>query len=917
MIKVYKTLDEINSHLFKTLKSGHLHDYRLVFGWLGNIDVYLDAPAYDISEKLKSEWTNIRIHIVDKDNRYEEYFSKKEKIQVEGSRVRLSNLLDAGVGRAIFSVPVTTFYSYKGGVGRTTALASYAVYLARKKKRRVVILDCDFEAPGINNYFLEDPDNIPYHNGLMEYFVDVDLCDTSINLQDYYWEASKRFSSEGSIIVFPAGNLNFNSDLGYYFQNDLIHYINGLARVDFYNKDIIYDKFLKLFGRIQEEIKPDIVLIDSRTGFDDVFGLSAFRLSSTVIGFFGSDAQSRPGLDFFLRIAFRESCPHLLLAHSIIPSVQRKRLADTFNEYVQNRISEIFDSYSYDDIPFIDVFPISNNEVLSLLGKPCSEIDEFVSLIDNEEFADYNKLFEKLSSINIDEQSTNVSAVQDHIPLKNRIIETVMNNMPQLYGENVVDFSEELNCNKFFFRGCMDDLFVKNKFLVLGNKGTGKTYIYRSLKNSRVVDALKQHANKVDEEFLFVQIINESEGRAFDTIKLDDFVNGGSSDLLFERFWTIYIWNEIMRTHPYGYNSKHSLFDIQDNTATALYFKNKVFDASFISFIEDDLRALDSYIKKQDNKRNVVFIFDALDRIVKPNKWTERVSPLVNLCNKMTFTNITPKLFLRSDLYEKMGNINNKNLLSNKSINIEWTQKELFSYFFKIVLSSDAEDFYQIMRLYRVASQETIERTIRILKESNCQPPLNEPILRLLSATFFGKYADVGQSGKYGESYDWFFRNLKNANNTISLRPFIDLLKMALCDAYDERTNNFANVHAIVSAFYYTGRQVRTKAVERHFLDLAEEYGNMDLKPIFDYIQTKAPMRLKRDNLSAGEFEELLDNILQDGQLTENKDKESLKDLLLVNGIIRTVYRQNMYQNKPYYQFALLYKYYLGLRSKS
>ncbi len=49
---------------------------------------------------------------------------------------------------------VYTFYSYKGGVGRSMALANVAALLARWGKK-VLIVDWDLEAPGIEKYFEE------------------------------------------------------------------------------------------------------------------------------------------------------------------------------------------------------------------------------------------------------------------------------------------------------------------------------------------------------------------------------------------------------------------------------------------------------------------------------------------------------------------------------------------------------------------------------------------------------------------------------------------------------------------------------------------------------------------------------------------------------------------------------------------
>lgn len=180
-----------------------------------------------------------------------------------------------------------------------------------------------------------------------------------------------------------------------------------------------------------------------------------------------------------------------------------------------------------------------------------------------------------------------------------------------------------------------------------------------------------------------------------------------------------------------------------------------------------------------------------------------------------------------------------------------------------------------------------------------------------MCAAFFGKFADAGTSHRFGESYDWFYTNLKNANETISLRPFIDLITLSI--GFSIKDDNSAL--PILPACYYTYGKTRAEAVERHFKDLAQEKGNTDLVPIFDYIQNKAPAYLKLDKMTQWELFSLLDAILAEGSLTENSSRDELIELLTVNGIIKSVYvrlRDGTHRN---YHFALLYKYYLGLRS--
>lgn len=48
---------------------------------------------------------------------------------------------------------VITFYSFKGGMGRTTALAAVALCLAKQGKN-VLAIDTDIEAPGLATLFL-------------------------------------------------------------------------------------------------------------------------------------------------------------------------------------------------------------------------------------------------------------------------------------------------------------------------------------------------------------------------------------------------------------------------------------------------------------------------------------------------------------------------------------------------------------------------------------------------------------------------------------------------------------------------------------------------------------------------------------------------------------------------------------------
>ena len=61
---------------------------------------------------------------------------------------------------------IATFYSFKGGVGRSMALANIACLLALRGLN-VLIVDFDLEAPGIDKYFQDLPAHESPNGGLL------------------------------------------------------------------------------------------------------------------------------------------------------------------------------------------------------------------------------------------------------------------------------------------------------------------------------------------------------------------------------------------------------------------------------------------------------------------------------------------------------------------------------------------------------------------------------------------------------------------------------------------------------------------------------------------------------------------------------------------------------------------------------
>ena len=81
------------------------------------------------------------------------------------------------------SSKLVSFYSFKGGVGRTTTMVMTAIALARKGKK-IVVLDFDLEAPGVASLFPEDAMS---RYGLLDFLLESHVYETEANVDEYMY----------------------------------------------------------------------------------------------------------------------------------------------------------------------------------------------------------------------------------------------------------------------------------------------------------------------------------------------------------------------------------------------------------------------------------------------------------------------------------------------------------------------------------------------------------------------------------------------------------------------------------------------------------------------------------------------------------------------------------------------------------
>ena len=192
---------------------------------------------------------------------------------------------------------IVTFYSYKGGTGRTMALANVAWILA-SNGLKVLVVDWDLESPGLHKYFhpFLDRAKIAATPGVIELISDYAWAATSNEDRPETWHLRYAQILRHAVSVnwpgFPAGGtLDFVSAGR---QNR--DYSSAVASIDW---DNFYDRLGggQFFDALRANMKEnyDYTLIDSRTGLSDVADICTVHLPDVLVDCFTLSDQSIEG----------------------------------------------------------------------------------------------------------------------------------------------------------------------------------------------------------------------------------------------------------------------------------------------------------------------------------------------------------------------------------------------------------------------------------------------------------------------------------------------------------------------------------------------------------------------------------------------------------------------------------------------
>ena len=196
---------------------------------------------------------------------------------------------------------VITFYSYKGGTGRSMALANAACLLARRSDvKRILAIDWDLDAPGLHHYFWSlKPDPLREHVpppaiGILDLFAEIEQrlkgldrdeplseSDAQEVVAGISWDTFIAEAGPQKVDLLAAGRM----DKGY------------ADRVADFDWRSLFDAAPSLIRVLADTLaqRYDYVLVDSRTGLNDISGICTTLLPDQFVFVFTPNNQSIDG----------------------------------------------------------------------------------------------------------------------------------------------------------------------------------------------------------------------------------------------------------------------------------------------------------------------------------------------------------------------------------------------------------------------------------------------------------------------------------------------------------------------------------------------------------------------------------------------------------------------------------------------
>ncbi|MCC6552861.1 MAG: ParA family protein [Polyangiaceae bacterium] len=633
---------------------------------------------------------------------------------------------------------VTTFYSLRGGVGRSTALA-YTAHLLAARGKKVICVDLDLEAPGLAALFGKEAE-VGADRGVVRLLLDLE--------QGARPDASKhllRISEAHDLYCLPAGI----PDADYARQLSL------LDPEAWYREE--RNPLRDLMTLLAEELpfRPDVILLDSRTGITRLSGPLLFDLADLAFIVFFPHPQARKGTEGLVRA---------LLASRTRRSDGGRALAPEPRFIVSpvpaSKVPEIVQRYRHRAAEWI-------HDWLSQPGSPRSdrwvesEITHFIPYQEvlatsDQIFADADvwKTFQPLADW-----------IQRFLPTVKEI-QTATSTVPASKAA-VLDQLE-------FPAGTAEDqshlleTFVETDIvssalapavpLVIGRKGTGKTAIFRWLRENSIQPITVLAPAKLREDW---QLSADGFKRAEELLR--------GAGLEWRELWAAYVCVACYRQWPAETRDALVPPELRDRLAPDLSR-----ELSVLETIEDMLAApsgsllMGDWLARLDQAAapGRLLLLDGLDTgfgsaAAERERRTRAIEGLFTFLTDRgeRLKNLRFKIMLREDIWKKLR-FENKSHLFGKSVRLAWeSQADYLTIVLRQALRSEA---------FRRLVPDDAERIAN-------RPAPADAVFRIWN-TLVGERM---KGGNTAYTANWVWNRLADGNNDRVPRALLQLFQQA------------------------------------------------------------------------------------------------------------------------------------------
>ncbi|MCP5104222.1 MAG: ParA family protein [bacterium] len=361
---------------------------------------------------------------------------------------------------------VASFYSLRGGVGRSTALA-YTAYLLASAGRKVVCVDMDLEAPGLTALFGKERE-IGDGMGLVHLLIAIDQGEKP-DITKHLLRVSETYD----LYCLPAGKINAN-------------YARILRFIDpesWYRVD--RNPLRELMDALSENLpfKPDVILLDARTGITQLSGPVLFDLSDISINVFFPHPQAETGTRALVKALLaaktrRDFAPEIRFLVSPIPSSRAPEVAQRYKKRAFEWISDWISPWK--DNPLVNVdFLESDITHLVSYREVIATSDQILS--DEDIWHNYRQLAEWVERFLPTAGEKNIP---ENLPSqKSNILENFK------FSTGMAEQQRDL-LDTFVETDIVRKALSPEMPLVLGRKGTGKTAVFRRLSEDKNLESI-------------------------------------------------------------------------------------------------------------------------------------------------------------------------------------------------------------------------------------------------------------------------------------------------------------------------------------------------------------------------------------------------------------------------------------------